>query len=426
MNQKFETIALHAGQKADTDTLSRAVPIHRTSAYLFKDSAHAANLFALKELGYIYSRLNNPTQDLLEQRIAALEGAPAALAIASGTSALFYAFINVCEQGDEIVSANNLYGGTYTMLNDILPQFGIKTTFVDPSNPDNFKQAITSRTRAIFSETIGNPALDIVDFEAVGKIAKEAKLPYIVDSTFTTPYLFNPLQHGANIVVHSLTKWINGHGTGIGGIVVDGGNFDWTDEKFKLFNEPDNSYHGLRYAHDLGDLSPIAYAMRMRLVPLRNLGASISADNAWLFIQGLETLSLRMERHCDNALKVAEYLSNHPKVSWVKYPGLKTDSSYELATKYLKKGFGGMVVFGVKGGLKEGQKFAESMKLFSMLANVGDAKSLVIHPASTTHSQLNEKAQRDGGISPEMVRLSIGIEHIDDIIADIAQALEGI
>ena len=320
MNQKFETIALHAGQKVDTDTLSRAVPIHRTSAYLFKDSAHAANLFALKELGYIYSRLNNPTQDLLEQRIAALEGAPAALAIASGTSALFYAFINICEQGDEIVSANNLYGGTYTMLNDILPQFGIKTTFVDPSNPDNFKQAITSRTRAIFSETIGNP-LDIVDFEAVGKIAKEAKLPYIVDSTFTTPYLFNPLQHGANIVVHSLTKWINGHGTGIGGIVVDGGNFDWTDEKFKLFNEPDNSYHGLRYAHDLGDLSPIAYAMRMRLVPLRNLGASISADNAWLFIQGLETLSLRMERHCDNALKVAEYLSNHPKVSWVKYPG---------------------------------------------------------------------------------------------------------
>ncbi|HBD96470.1 MAG: O-acetylhomoserine aminocarboxypropyltransferase [Spirochaetes bacterium GWF1_31_7] len=423
MSLNFETLALHAGQKPDTDTLSRAVPIHRTSAYVFKNTEHAANLFALKEAGYIYTRLNNPTQDVLEQRIAALEGAPAALAIASGTSAIFYAIINILSQGDEIVSANNLYGGTYTMFNDILPQFGIKTVFVDPKNPENFKKAITSKTRAIFSETIGNPSLDVVDFEAIGKIAQEAEIPYIVDSTFTTPYLFNPLKHGANIVIHSLTKWIGGHGTGIGGIVVDGGNFNWKNPKFTLFNEPDNSYHGLRYAHDLGDLSAVAYIVRLRLVPLRNLGACLAPDNAWLFIQGLETLALRMERHSTNALRVAEYLKKHPKVEWVKYPGLKDDSSYQLASKYFKKGCGGMVVFGIKGGSVAGKKFIESTKIFSLLANVGDAKSLAIHPATTTHSQLTEEQQKESGIAPELVRLSIGIENIDDIIGDLEQAL---
>ena len=423
MSLNFETLALHAGQKPDTDTLSRAVPIHRTSAYVFKNTEHAANLFALKEAGYIYTRLNNPTQDVLEQRIAALEGAPAALAIASGTSAIFYAIINILSQGDEIVSANNLYGGTYTMFNDILPQFGIKTVFVDPKNPENFKKAITSKTRAIFSETIGNPSLDVVDFEAIGKIAQEAEIPYIVDSTFTTPYLFNPLKHGANIVIHSLTKWIGGHGTGIGGIVVDGGNFNWKNPKFTLFNEPDNSYHGLRYAHDLGDLSAVAYIVRLRLVPLRNLGACLAPDNAWLFIQGLETLALRMERHSTKALRVAEYLKKHPKVEWVKYPGLKDDSSYQLASKYFKKGCGGMVVFGIKGGSVAGKKFIESTKIFSLLANVGDAKSLAIHPATTTHSQLTEEQQKESGIAPELVRLSIGIENIDDIIGDLEQAL---
>ncbi len=423
MSLNFETLALHAGQKPDTDTLSRAVPIHRTSAYVFKNAEHAANLFALKEAGYIYTRLNNPTQDVLEQRIAALEGAPAALAIASGTSAIFYAIINILSQGDEIVSANNLYGGTYTMFNDILPQFGIKTVFVDPKNPENFKKAITSKTRAIFSETIGNPSLDVVDFEAIGKIAKEAEIPYLVDSTFTTPYLFNPLKHGANIVIHSLTKWIGGHGTGIGGIVVDGGNFNWKNPKFTLFNEPDNSYHGLRYAHDLGDLNPVAYIVRLRLVPLRNLGACLAPDNAWLFIQGLETLALRMERHSTNALQVAEYLKKHPKVEWVKYPGLKDDSSYQLASKYFKKGYGGMVVFGIKGGSAAGKKFIESTKIFSLLANVGDAKSLAIHPATTTHSQFTEEQQKESGIAPELVRLSIGIENIDDIIGDLEQAL---
>ncbi len=419
----FETLALHAGQKPDTDSLSRAVPVYRTSSYNFKNTEHAANLFALKEPGNIYTRIMNPTQDVLEQRVAALEGGAAALALSSGTSAIFYTIINICSQGDEIVSANNLYGGTYTMFDSILPQFGITTKFVDPGSIDSFEKAITEKTRVIYLETIGNPVLQVVDIEAVAKIAQKHNLPLVVDSTFTTPYLLRPIEFGADIVCHSLTKWIGGHGTGIGGIVVDSGKFDWTDKKFKLFNEPDDSYHGVRYAHDLGDLNPLAFIMRLRLVPLRNLGACISPDNAWLFLQGIETLPLRMERHCQNAQAVAEYLENHPKVAWVRYPGLKKDPSYTLAQKYLKKGNGGMVVFGPKGGSAAGEKFINNVELISHLANVGDAKSLALHPASTSHSQLSEEQQKEAGLSPELVRLSIGIENINDIIADIDQAL---
>ena len=419
----FETLALHAGQTPDATTLSRGVPVYRTSSYVFKNTEHAANLFALKELGNIYTRLMNPTQDILEQRVAALEGGAAALAVASGTSAIFYSIINICSQGDEIVSANNLYGGSYTMFDSILPQFGIKTNFVDPTKVENFERAVTEKTRLIYVETVGNPVLGVTDLEAVAKVAQKHRLPLIVDSTFTTPYLIRPIDYGANIVVHSLTKWLGGHGAGIGGIVVDAGNFDWTDPKFKLFNEPDPSYHDLRYAHDLGDLNPVAFILRMRLVPLRNLGAAISPDNAWIFLQGIETLPLRMERHCSNALKVAEYLETHPKVSWVRHPGLPSHPTYDVAQKYLKNGTTGMVVFGAKGGYDAAEKFINNLELISHLANVGDAKSLALHPASTSHSQLSEEQQAASGLTPELIRLSIGIENVDDIINDIDQAL---
>lgn len=421
---KFETIALHGGQTIDQDTLSRAVPIYRTSAYVFKNTEHAANLFALKELGNIYTRIGNPTQDVLEQRVAQLEGGAAALALASGTSAIFYTIINICAQGDEIIAANNLYGGTYIQFDSILPQLGITVKFVDPDDPQNFARAITDKTRAIFCETIGNPTLNFVDFEAISEIAKANKLPLIVDSTFTPPCLFRPIEHGADIVIHSLTKWMGGHGTGIGGIVVDAGRFDWTDPKFSLYNEPDSSYHGLRYAHDLGDFNPVAFALRMRLVPLRNLGASIAPDNCWMFLQGIETLGLRMERHCSNTSQVADFLKGHDAVDWVYFPGHEGSPGHENAVKYLQNGFGGMVTFGIKGGLKAGQTFIEALQLVSHLANVGDAKSLAIHPASTTHSQLSEEQLAESGISDSMVRLSIGIEHIDDIKQDINQALQ--
>ncbi len=421
-NYKFETQCLHAGQEPDPATTARGVPLHRTSSYVFNSTEHAANLFALKELGNIYTRIMNPTQDVLEQRVAALEGGAAALALASGTSAVYYTVINICEAGDEIVSANNLYGGTYTMFDCILPQLGIHVKFADAHNPDNFAKAITEKTRGIFIETIGNPVLDFTDISAIAEIAHSHNLPLIVDATFTTPYLLKSIEYGADIVVNSLTKWMGGHGTGIGGIVVDSGKFDWRDSKFKLYNEPDPSYHGIRYAHDLGDMNPIAFILRMRLVPLRNLGACISPDNAWMFLQGLETLPLRMQRHCENALEVAHYLKEHAQVEWVRYPGLPDDPTYAVASKYLKAGFGGMVVFGIKGGLGAGQKFVDSLKLFSLLANVGDAKSLVIHPASTTHSQLSEEQQKAGGLTPDLVRLSIGLEHIDDIKQDLEQA----
>ena len=421
-NYKFETQCLHAGQEPDPATTARGVPLHRTSSYVFNSTEHAANLFALKELGNIYTRIMNPTQDVLEQRVAALEGGAAALALASGTSAVYYTVINICEAGDEIVSANNLYGGTYTMFDCILPQLGIHVKFADAHNPDNFAKAITEKTRGIFIETIGNPVLDFTDISAIAEIAHSHNLPLIVDANFTTPYLLKSIEYGADIVVNSLTKWMGGHGTGIGGIVVDSGKFDWRDSKFKLYNEPDPSYHGIRYAHDLGDMNPIAFILRMRLVPLRNLGACISPDNAWMFLQGLETLPLRMQRHCENALEVAHYLKEHAQVEWVRYPGLPDDPTYAVASKYLKAGYGGMVVFGIKGGLGAGQKFVDSLKLFSLLANVGDAKSLVIHPASTTHSQLSEEQQKAGGLTPDLVRLSIGLEHIDDIKQDLEQA----
>jgi O-acetylhomoserine (thiol)-lyase len=421
-NYKFETQCLHAGQEPDPTTTARGVPIHRTSSYVFKSTEHAANLFALKELGNIYTRIMNPTQDVLEQRMAALEGGAAALALSSGTSAVYYAIINICSAGDEIVSASNLYGGTYTMFDCILPQFGIHVNFADARDPQNFVKAITAKTRAIYIETIGNPALEFTDISAVAKIAHNHNLPLIVDATFTTPYLLKSIEYGADIVVNSLTKWVGGHGTGIGGIVIDSGTFDWQDPKFKLYNEPDPSYHDIRYAHDLGDMNPIAFILRMRLVPLRNLGACISPDNAWMFLQGLETLPLRMQRHCENAAEIARFLKEHPQVEWVRYPGLPDDPTYPVASKYLKNGFGGMVVFGIKGGLEAGQKFVDSLKLFSQLANVGDAKSLVLHPASTTHSQLTEEQQKAGGLTPDLVRLSIGLEHIDDIKNDLEQA----
>jgi O-acetylhomoserine (thiol)-lyase len=420
---KFETLALHAGHTVDQDTLSRAVPLYRTSAYLFKNTEHAANLFALKELGNIYTRLGNPTQAVLEDRVAALEGGAAALALASGTSAIFYTIINICRQGDEVVSANNLYGGTYSQFDSILPQFGIRVRMVDPSNPQNFAAAINERTRAVYCETLGNPALNMTDIRAVADIAHAHRLPLIVDSTFTPPCLLRPIEHGADIVLHSLTKWMGGHGTGIGGIVIDAGTFDWTDPKFALYNEPDGSYHGLRYAHDLGAMNRIAFALRMRLVPLRNLGACISPDNAWLFLQGIETLALRMERHSANGHAVAGFLHRHPSVAWVNYPGLPGSPGHGTAEKYLQNGFGGMVAFGIRGGVATGSRFIDGLQLFSHLANVGDAKSLAIHPASTTHSQLSPEQLDAAGIDASMIRLSIGIEHIDDILADLDQAL---
>ncbi len=419
---RFETLALHAGATID-ETGARGVPIHRTSSYIFKNTKHAADLFGLKELGNIYTRLMNPTHDVLEQRMAALEGGAAALALASGTSGVFYSVINVCGLGDEVVSANNLYGGTYTMFDNILPELGIKVRFVNSLEPDQFEAAINEKTRMLFVESIGNPVLDVINLEAVSRIAKKHHIPLAIDSTFTTPYLFRPIEHGADIVIHSLTKWLGGHGTGIGGIVVDSGRFDWTDEKFRLYNQPDPSYHDIRYAHDLGDLNPLAFILRMRLVPLRNLGACISPDNAWMFLQGIETLPLRMQRHCDNALKVAQFLAQHSAVNWVRYPGLESDPAYGAASKQFENGYGGMVVFGIKGGRASGEKFIESFKLFSHLANVGDAKSLAIHPATTTNSQLSEDQQRAGGMTPDLVRLSVGIEAVTDICEDLDQAL---
>jgi len=420
---KFETLALHAGQNVDADTLSRAVPIYRTAAYMFKNTEHAANLFALKELGNIYTRLGNPTQDTLEQRMAMLEGGAAALALSSGTSAIFYTIINICRAGDEVVAANNLYGGTYVQFATILPQFGITVKLVDPSKPENFAKAINDKTKAIYCETLGNPSLNMTDLDAVSALAREHHLPFIVDSTFTPPCMLRPIDHGADIVIHSLTKWIGGHGTSIGGIVIDAAKFDWTDPKFALYNEPDDSYHGLRYAHDLGALNPLAFIMRLRLVPLRNLGACISPDNSWAFLQGIETLSLRMERHNQNAMTVAKHLQQHDGIEWVYYPGLANSPGHEVAKKYLTNGFGGMISFCIKGGLQAGQIFIDNLKLVSHLANVGDAKSLAIHPASTTHSQLSPEQLLQAGIDEGLVRFSVGIEHVDDILADIDQAI---
>ncbi len=419
----FSTEAIHAGWSSRNT--ERAVPLHRTTAYNFTDTDHAANLFALKEPGHMYTRISNPTQDILEKRLAILEGGTGALTLSSGTAAVFNSIINVAGAGDEILSSSELYGGTHTMFKDILPQFGITVKFVNPHDSTAWKKASNSQTRAFYCETIGNPSLRVPDFESLKKAAEEIHVPLIVDSTFTTPYLLNPIEHGADVVIHSLTKWICGHGTAVGGAVIDAGRFDWTDPKFATFNKPDTSYHGLRYAHDLGNLSSAAFTVRMRLVQLRNLGACLSPDNIWMFLQGLETLALRMERHSVNAVKTVQFLANHPAVSWVRYPGLETgNENYATAAKYLKKGFGGMVVFGIKGGREAGARFIENLKLFSHVANVGDAKSLAIHPASTTHSQLSEEDLKSTGVGTDLIRLSVGIEDLDDIIRDLDSALK--
>ena len=424
---KLETLCLHGGHVPDSATLSRAVPVYRTASFVFKNTEHAANLFALKELGNIYTRLTNPTNDVLEKRVALLEGAPemGGLALASGTSAVFYAIINLAQAGDNIISARNLYGGTYTQFADILPALGISVKFVDSTDPENFRRAVDDKTRAFFCETVSNPALEVADLDAIGAIAKESGVPLIVDATFSTPYLIKPLEHGADIVVHSLTKWFGGHGAGIGGIVIDGGRFNWAGGRHPLFDQPDGGYHGLRWGHDLPEpLKPLAYILRMRTVPLRNLGACLAPDNAWFLLQGIETLPLRMERHCENALAVARWLQQQPGVSWVRFPGLPDSEEFARSQKYLRGKGGAMVVFGIKGGMDAGRTFIDSLKLVSHLANVGDAKSLAIHSASTTHSQLPAAAQIAGGITPDLIRLSIGLEHIDDILADLQQALQ--
>ena len=423
---KPETLCLHGGQAPDSATNARAVPVYRTASYVFDSTEHAANLFALKELGNIYSRIMNPTQAVLEARVALLEGAHemAALALGSGTSGVFYSIINLAQAGDNIISARNLYGGSYTQFNDILPTLGIEVRFVDSQDPENFAKAADENTRAFFTETVSNPALEVADLEAIAGHARTCGVPLIVDSTFSTPHLTRPLEHGADIVVHSLTKWFGGHGTGIGGVVIDSGRFNWGAGQHPLYDTPDTSYHGLRWGHDLPEeLAPLAFILRMRTVPLRNLGACISPDNAWIFLQGIETLPLRMERHCENALAVAKHLEGHEAVEWVRYPGLPGNPEYEKNQKYIAGKGGAMVVFGIRGGAEAGKSFIESLELHSHLANVGDAKSLAIHPATTTHSQLNEEQQAAAGITPELVRLAVGIEHIDDILADLDQAL---
>ncbi len=420
---RFETLALHAGQTPDPTTLSRAVPVYRTTAFNFKNSKHAADLFALKDSGNIYARLMNPTNDVLEKRLAALEGGAAALTFASGTAAIAFTLTNILKSGDEIVAANNLYGGTYTQFDAILPNFGIKTRFTKVNDFPSVRAAINKNTRALYIETLGNPRLDAADIEKYAEIAKEFHLPLVVDSTFATPSLVNPIEHGADIVIHSLSKWIGGHGTAIGGAVIDAGKFDWSDEKFSLYNEPDGGYHGLRFARDLGDLNNLAFILRLRTVGLRNLGATLSPDSAWIFLQGLESLPLRMERHSRNALEIAKFLAGHSQVEWVRYPGLESDDSHATAKKYFKGGYGGMVVFGAKGGYAHAVKIVDNIDIFSNVANVGDAKSLILHPSSTSHSQLSEAAQRESGLSAELVRLSIGLENIDDLKEALDDAL---
>lgn len=426
--QGFGTQALHAGQKPDPTTGSRAVPLYQTSSYVFRDTEHAANLFALKELGNIYTRIMNPTTDVFEQRIAALEGGVGGLAHASGQAAITDAILNIAGAGDHIVSVAQLYGGTYNLFHHTLPKLGIEVSFVDAQDPESFRRALKPNTKAFYGEGLGNPALNIFPFEEVGKIAREAGVPLIIDNTCLSPYLNRPFEWGANIVVHSTTKYIGGHGTSIGGMVVDGGNFDWGNGRFPGFTTPDASYHGLVHWDAFKSFPPagganVAYILKMRLQLLRDIGACISPFNAWTGLQGLETLHLRMERTCANAQKTAEFLEAHPKVEWVNYPGLKSSASHAAAKKYLKGGFGGLIGFGVKGGYEAGRKFIEALTLFSHLANIGDAKSLAIHPASTTHSQLNADEQKASGVSADYVRLSIGIEDFEDLQTDLEQAL---
>ena len=416
----FNTLALHAGQTADPTTGSRAVPIYQTTSYVFKSSEHAANLFGLKEFGNIYTRLMNPTTDVLEQRLAKLDGGVGALAVASGQAAITYAVLNIAQAGQNIISTSYLYGGTYTLFHYTLPKMGIKVKFVDTSNPENVRNAIDENTRLVYMESVGNPKNNVDDFEAIADVAHAAGIPFVVDNTVTTPYLFKPLEHGADIVVYSLTMFIGGHGTSIGGAVVDGGKFPWNNGRFPEFTEPDPSYHGLQYWDALGNLS---YILKMRISLLRDTGACLSPFNAFQFIQGIETLHVRMARHVENAQKVAEWLDKHPLVSWVNYPGLPGHKDHENAKRYLPKGSGAIIGFGIKGGLEAGRKFIDSVKLLSHLANIGDAKTLVIHPASTTHQQLSEAEQYASGVLPDFIRLSVGIEDVNDILADIDQAL---
>ena len=421
-NYKLETLALHAGQEPDPTTGSRAVPIHQTTSYVFKDSEHAANLFALKEFGNIYTRLMNPTSDVLEKRVAALDGGAAALATASGQSAISLALLNIAQSGDEIVSADNLYGGTYTLFNYTFKKFGIKVNFVPSGDLKAFETAITPKTKAIYAETIGNPKLNITDIKALAKIAHDNKIPLIIDNT-VAPYLIRPIEHGADIVVYSTTKFIGGHGTSIGGIIVDSGNFDWTNGKFPLIADPDPSYHNLNFVEAFKPMGNIAYIIKARVTLMRDIGPAMSPFNAFLFLQGLETLHLRMPRHSKNALTVAQTLEKHEKVTWVNYPGLNSSPEKEKADKYFPDGAGAIIGFGIKGGVEAGKKFIDSLELVSHLANIGDAKSLAIHPASTTHQQLTSEEQLATGTTPDFIRLSIGIENVDDIIEDIKQAL---
>jgi O-acetylhomoserine (thiol)-lyase len=425
--RKLDTIALHAGQEtADPATGARAVPIYQTTSYLFKNTEHAANLFALKELGNIYTRIMNPTNDIFEKRVAAIEGGTAALAVASGQAAETLSLLSITRVGDEIVAANNLYGGTYQLFHYTFPKLGRKATFVDSTKPSEFKKAINEKTRAIYAETIGNPKLDVPDFEAIADIAHDAGIPFVVDNTVGVG-LVRPIEHGADVTVMSATKYIGGHGTSIGGVIVDSGKFKWNNGKFPEFTEPDKSYHGIEYWDTFGDFSGlgnVAFVFKTRVQLLRDLGPALSPFNAFLFLQGLETLPLRQRKHSANALTVAKFLKEHPLVSWVNYPGLEGHPSHKLATKYLKGNYGGLLGFGIKGGLEAGKKFIESVKLLSHLANIGDAKTLVIHPASTTHQQLTREEQAATGVTEDYIRLSIGIEDPDDIIEDIDQALQ--
>ena len=423
MSLKLATNALHAGHDVKKTQGTRAVPIYQSTSYVFEDSDQAANLFALTEAGYIYTRLNNPTNDVLEQRLAALEGGVAAVATASGTAAIATTFMTLLKSGDHIVASNSLYGGTYNMLSNTLPRFGITTTFVDPDDTENFAKAVEPNTRAFFAESLGNPKLDVIDLKGISDHAKVAKVPFIVDNTIATPALLNPIKYGANIVIHSLTKYITGNGTTLGGIIIDAGTFDYSNGNFPEFTEPSPSYHGLKYHEALG---PIAFIARVRVEGLRDLGSAPSPLNSFQVIQGLETLEVRMQKHSQNALELAEWLSSRGEVSWVNYPGLNSSKYHNLASKYLPNGKSGIVTFGLKKGFEAAKKVAESTKIFALLANIGDTKSLIIHPSSTTHSQLNEEEQSSTGVSSDLVRISVGIENIEDLKEDLDQALKAV
>jgi O-acetylhomoserine (thiol)-lyase len=419
MSNQLATIALHAGHDASTSNGTQAVPIYQTTSYVFKDSDHAANLFSLAEPGFIYTRLNNPTNDVLEQRLAAMEGGVAAVATASGTAAIATTLMVILKTGDHIVASSSLYGGTYNLLSNTLPRFGITTTFVDPDDAENFTKAIKSNTRLFFSESLGNPKLDVLDLKAISSKAKEAKVPFVVDNTVASPALLNPIEHGANIVIHSLTKYLTGNGTSLGGVIIDAGTFDWGNGNFPEFTEPNPSYHGLNYHEALGT---IAFIAKVRIEGLRDLGSAPSPFNSFQTIQGIETLEIRMKKHSENALKLSAWLSTKKEVAWVNYPGLQTSKYNDLAKKYLPKGQSGIITFGLKKGFEGGKIIADKTKLFSLLANIGDTKSLIIHPASTTHQQLDEEAQKATGVTSDLIRLSVGLEDVNDLIEDLENA----